>query len=89
MKSLRRTTQFKQDVKRLLKRGRDINKLKWVLDALSSGEELPTYLRDHALIGQYKGVRECHIEPDWLLIYQIDSGTLKLIRTGTQSDLFD
>lgn len=87
---LKYTTSIKRDVKRIEKRGKDITKLKTVLDILSSGEILPEKYLDHALSGNYKGYRECHIEPDWLLVYKIENDilTLVLFRTGSHSDLF-
>lgn len=84
--------QFKKDYKLALKRGCDPRALQEVITLLANEQKLPEKYRDHALADtkQYKGVRECHIEPDWLLIYKIynDILTLKLIRTGTHSDLF-
>lgn len=84
------STQFKKDYKRAVKRGLDLSKLKTVLDALCGEEKLPERFRDHALAGRYFGFRECHIQPDWLLIYAIDNEKLILVasRTGTHSDLF-
>ena len=84
------SNQFKKDLKLAQKRGRDLNKIKRVLDLLANGEALEAKHRDHALTGDYVGFRECHVEPDWLLVYKID-GTrllLLLVRTGTHSDLF-
>jgi mRNA interferase YafQ len=88
MKTLRRTSQFKRDVKRMQRQGRDVEKLKRVLEALVKGEPLAAKHRDHVLVGQYKGTRECHIEPDWLLIYELAETEIVLIRTGSHSDLF-
>ena len=88
MKLIRRTSQFKQDVTRMEKRGKDLSKIKRVLEALVGGRELATQLRDHVLVGQYKGTRECHLELDWLLIYESTESELVLIRTGSHSDLF-
>jgi len=88
MRSLRRDTQFKRDVKRLLKRGKDMNKLKEIIDGLVRAQELPARTRDHQLKGTLKDCRECHIEGDWLLIYRIEGSELCLIRTGSHSDLF-
>lgn len=81
---------FKKDYKRIKKRGRNIEKLKHVIELLASGQKLDQKYRDHELTGNYKNFRECHIEPDWLLIYQIENEELILIlsRTGTHSDLF-
>ncbi|HET6566540.1 MAG TPA: type II toxin-antitoxin system YafQ family toxin [Rhodothermales bacterium] len=88
MLAIRRTTQFKKDVKLARKRGRDIGKLKEVLERLVLGESLEVKYRDHALTGDLEGTRDCHIEPDWLLIYQLTPDELILIRTGTHADLF-
>jgi mRNA interferase YafQ len=88
MKTIRRTSQFKRDVKRIQWQGREVEKLKRVLEALVKGEPLAAKHRDHVLVGQYKGTRECHIEPDWLLIYELGEAEIVLIRTGSHSDLF-
>lgn len=84
------TTKFQKDLKRLQRRGYDLNLLSSVLKKLASGEELPERNRDHSLSGNYAGCRECHILPDWLLIYEIfeDNLILYLTRTGSHSDLF-
>lgn len=84
------TSQFKKDLKRMQKQQKDLTHLQRVLTILANGEALPQEYRDHALSGNFKGIRECHIEPDWLLMYQIDNHTLYLYltRTGTHSDLF-
>ena len=85
-----RTTQFRKDVKRMVSRGKDDKKLEEVLRVLADGGTLPPEKRDHALTGNYAGFRECHIEPDWLLIYKRFESVLvlELSRTGTHSDLF-
>jgi mRNA interferase YafQ len=88
MKTIRRTSQFKRDVKRMQRQGREVEKLKRVLEALVKGEPLAAKHRDHVLVGQYKGTRECHMEPDWLLIYELGETEIVLIRTGSHSDLF-
>lgn len=88
MRTIRRTSQFKRDVRRMKKRGKDMSKLKEVVGKIVSGEELEARYRDHALVGQYKGTRECHIEPDWLLIYELAPEEIVLIRTGSHADLF-
>ena len=88
MKTIRRTSRFKRDVKRMQRQGRELEKLKRVLETLVEGEPLAEGYRDHVLVGQYKGTRECHIEPDWLLIYELAETELVLIRTGSHSDLF-
>lgn len=86
------TGQFKRDYKLALKRGCDPRKLEAVVTLLCREEPLPAAYRDHALVSSrnYKGMRECHIQPDWLLVYQIVQETLilRLIRTGSHSDLF-
>jgi mRNA interferase YafQ len=88
MKAVRRTSQFKRDVKRTQRQGKDLRKLKRVLESLIQGEELAAKYRDHVLVGQYKGTRECHIESDWQLIYELAESEIVLIRTGSHSDLF-
>jgi mRNA interferase YafQ len=82
------TTQFRKDLKMLQKRGKDPQKVKDIIALLLSGESLPAINRDHALTGNWFGWRDCHLEPDWLLIYKILSDELILGRTGTHSDLF-
>ena len=88
MRSIRRDTQFKRDVKRLTKRHKEINKLKKIINCLVKTEKLPAGNKDHQLKGTLKDCRECHIEPDWLLDYRIDGSELCLIRTGSHSELF-
>jgi mRNA interferase YafQ len=88
MRSIRRDSQFKRDVKRLLRRGKDMDKLKEVIDRLVCAQELPARTKDHQLKGTLKDCRECHIEGNWLLIYRIEGSELCLIRTGSHSDLF-
>ncbi len=70
------------------KRGKDLSKLREVVKQLAASKLLDPRLRDHALIGQWQPSRDCHIEPDWILIYTTDEATLRLERTGTHSDLF-
>lgn len=83
------TSQFKKDYKLAIKRGLKIDLLDNVVRTLAAGEELPEKNKDHALTGNWLGHRECHILPDWLLIYRIEDGVLvlTLARTGTHSDL--
>ena len=90
MYRIRPTTKFQKDVKRLKKRGYDLSSLTKVIQILGDGKSLPPQNRDHALSGNYAGFRECHIAPDWLLIYEISEDTLflYLTRTGSHSDLF-
>ena len=84
------TTKMKKDAKRMQRRGKDMSKLSSVLTALASGGPLPARHRDHALSGTRAGFRECHIEPDWLLVYRIEEDLLILTatETGTHADLF-
>ncbi len=84
------SNQFKRDLKLAKKRGFDIELLRSVVNTLANGKTLDDKYRDHSLAGEYRGFRECHIEPDWLLIYRIESDELELFlfRTGTHSDLF-
>ena len=85
-----RTNSFKRDIRLAEKRGLDTEKLNKVVKTLANGEELPEKYKDHALIGDYAGFRECHIERDWLLIYRKEEEELELIllRNGKHSDLF-
>ena len=84
------SNRFLKELKRLKKRGADLNKIRYVVNELAAGHTLPIRYRDHILVGEYSGLHECHIEPDWLLIYDIDGKKLQLLllRTGTHSDLF-
>ena len=82
------TTQFAKDVKRVGKRGKNPEKLKLIIRTLLLGEPLDAIHRNHKLIGNYAGRRECHIEADWLLIYKIQGDLIVFERTGTHSDLF-
>ena len=88
MLSVIRKSQFKKDFKKLRSSNRDIDVLKTTILKLAEGEELPESFRDHALIGDYRDCRECHLAGDWLLIYQRDAENLVLIRTGSHSELF-
>ena len=91
MYTIRPTSRFQKDLKRVQKRGYNLELLQAVIRLLAAGEPLPEKNKDHALSGDYAGARECHITPDWLLVYEIDRGDLilYLTRTGTHSDLFD
>ena len=84
------TAQFKRDYKLALKRGLNITLLENIVAVLAMGESLPEKNKDHALTGNWTGHRECHILPDWLLVYRIEENVLvlTLARTGTHSDLF-
>lgn len=90
MRTISRTSQFKKDVKLAEKRGKDLAKLRTVLDVLIAGDPLPAEYKDHPLRGNYAGSRDCHLEPDWLLIYTLTENDthVRLERTGTHSDLF-
>ena len=82
------TRQFEKDLKRCKRRGKNLEKFKILARSLLSGEALDPIHRDHKLIGNYAGRRDCHIESDWLLIYKIEGQELIFERTGTHSDLF-
>lgn len=84
------TGQFKKDFKRMLKRGANPKRFETVIELLVSGTSLPSKYKDHTLSGNYIDNWDCHIEPDWVLIYKRDlsNKVIKLIRTGTHSDLF-
>lgn len=82
------TSQFKKDIKKIKKRHKEFEKLKKIIELLSERRQLPIKNKDHALTGNYRIYRECHIEPDWILIYKITRFELILFRTGTHSDLF-
>lgn len=84
------TSGFKKDYKLAMKRGRDIRLLDDTIRMLANQQPLPQKLCDHALTGNFRGFRECHIEPDWLLVYGVQKNVLvlTLVRTGTHSDLF-
>ena len=88
--TIKTTKRFDKDLKKLKKRKYDLKLLTKIINKLSDSEVLPEKYRDHYLTGDYKGFRECHIQPDWLLIYKIDKNilVLTLSRTGTHSDLF-
>ena len=90
MYKVRPSSKFEKDLKRIKKQGFDISLLTTVIKKLAAGEPLPEKNRDHMLSGDFAGCKECHITPDWLLIYEIcnDELILYLTRTGTHSDLF-
>ena len=90
MYAIRPTTRFQKDLKRMEKRGYNITLLTDIIKKLANGEQLPEKNRDHALVGDFIGCRECHVAPDWLLIYEIADSELilYLTRTGSHSDLF-
>ncbi len=88
MKRLSQSNQFLKDIKRMRKRGKNIERLQSVVTKLANNEALHPRHRDHTLMGEWKNCRDCHIDPDWILIYYVDPNTLRLERTGSHSDLF-
>jgi mRNA interferase YafQ len=84
----RTTNRFEKDYKKATKSGKDINKLKQIMKMILSEEPLPPKLRDHKLIGNYQGRRECHLEGDWLLIYKPEDDCIIFERIGSHSELF-
>ena len=89
MKTVRYTKSFKKGIKRAKKRGKNMARLKAMISLLAYDKPLPTNCRDHKLIGNYSGTRECHLEPDWLLVYRYEKESdLILLQTGSHSDLF-
>lgn len=91
MLELALSTQFKKDLRKIQRQGKDKEKLDSIVEVLQKEEPLPKKCYDHELIGNWKSYRECHIEPDWLLIYKVQGGQVKLLRlsrTGSHSDLF-
>ena len=85
---LSQTTQFKKDIRQQIKRGKNPDKLTQIVKLLLEGQPLPAANKDHPLIGNWAGRRDCHIEPDWVLIYRKTDDEIRLERTGTHSDLF-
>ena len=88
MLKVRIQTRFKKDLKRAEKRGKNTDLLRGVLALLAEGKTLPEKYRNHSLTGNYSDCRECHIQPDWLLIYRLTENELQLVRLGSHSDLF-
>lgn len=90
MLTIKYHTMFKKDFKRIKKRGYDISRLEKIVELLANEVPLPEQFKDHNLSGNYNGFRECHIAPDWLLIYQVNNNELVLVlsKTGSHSDLF-
>jgi len=86
--SIRQSTQFRRDVKRLKRQGADLKQLETITKQLVTQNPLAERYRDHSLVGNWKGFRECHIQPDWLLIYRIEDEELQLARTGSHAQLF-
>jgi mRNA interferase YafQ len=88
MRVIFQTSQFKKDFRKIMSRGKDIEKLKSVVKVILAGEPMEERHHDHPLSGQWTGSRDCHIEPDWVLIYRMAGDCLYLERTGSHSDLF-
>jgi mRNA interferase YafQ len=88
MRTFRYSRAYKKDLKRISRRGYDLTLLASVLNALRTGRQLPAARRDHPLRGDWQGWRECHVDPDWLLIYKPTDTEVQLARTGTHADLF-
>ena len=89
MLTLKTTSQFQKDYRKSVKSGQDIKRLKQVMSWIASEQPLPPVLRDHKLIGNYKGRRECHLAGDWLLIYKFEKDTAIFERTGSHSMLLN
>ena len=90
MMKIEKTAQFRRDLRRIVRQGYDVAEMDVIVDRLAAGLPLDKKYRDHALTGNWQGFRECHIQPDWLLVYFVDGGKLilTLSRTGSHSDLF-
>ena len=89
MKTIKMSNQFIRDLKRVKRRGKVLSKLDYIVIKLSSDQKLEQKYKEHKLIGNYKGKLECHIESDWLLIYETSETDVILYRTGSHSDLFE
>ena len=85
---IRQSTRFRRDAKRLQRQKKTMSRLEIAIETLAAQEPLTEQYRDHALVGNWKGFRECHIQPDWLLIYRIEGEELRLARTGSHIELF-
>jgi mRNA interferase YafQ len=86
---IRQTTRFRRDIKRLQKQGKNLTPLQTLINALVRKQTPESKFKDHKLVGSWAGHRECHIKPDWLMIYKVKENELQLIRTGSHADLFD
>lgn len=86
--TIRQATKFRRDVKRLNRQGVDLAPLQAVILMLVAAEPLDERYRDHALVGNWRGFHECHLQPDWLLIYRVEGDELQLARTGSHAELF-
>ena len=85
---LRTTTAFERDLRRIDRQGKDLDKLETIVDVLQAREQLPARCRPHPLRGIWAGHWDCHVEPDWLLLYRVTDQALILVRTGSHSELF-
>jgi len=85
---IRQSTQFRRDIKRLSRQDTDLSLLEAVIKKLVAQEPLEERYRDHPLTGNWRGYRDCHLQPDWLLIYRIHDDELQLVRTGSHAELF-
>ncbi len=85
---IRQSTKFRRDIKRLKRQGKDVTKLQTLVKLLVAQKPLVEQYSDHMLTGIWKGFRECHIQPNWLLIYRIEKNELQLVRTGSHAELF-
>ena len=90
MLDIRRSTQFKKDLKKIIKQGKNLSLLEEIVNLLCAGKSLTEKNNNHALVGEWRGYKECHINPDWLLIYKVEEeiNLLRLMRTGSHSELF-
>lgn len=88
MNKIKTTKQFERDLKKMKKRGKDLKKIKHIIDVLAHNHKLEVKYRNHKLSGNFRDHWECHIEPDWLLVYRKTADAIILIDTGTHSDLF-
>jgi len=88
MLQVKTKNKFEKDFKRMHRRGKNLEKLRSVMKSLVGGEPLSKQRKDHSLVGNYSGCRECHIEPDWLLIYFLSKTAITFVRTGSHADLF-
>ena len=85
---IRESTAFRRDVRRLVRRGASLSRLEEIIGLLAAGKVLEPRHREHPLAGEWRGFRDCHVQPDWVLIYRIEGNELQLARTGSHSDLF-
>ena len=88
MKQIIQSTAFRKDLRKMARRGKDMAKLGTIVETLARGEVLAARYKPHPLVGDWKPKWDCHIEPDWLLIYEATDEAVKLVRTGTHADLF-